>query len=67
MTWSMPISLQDSGAFDSGDFVDLGHEYTEPLQRYDAGLFYPICIVKDTYCIVHKLRLWRLLHCLASP
>jgi len=43
--------------------VDPEHEcevedYTEPPQRYTAGLFYPICIgdvLLHTYRIVHKL------------
>ncbi|KAN0077553.1 Protein kinase-like domain containing protein [Elaphomyces granulatus] len=60
------MSLQDCGKViynDLGDFVDPEHEYevedyTEPPQRYTAGLFYPICIgdvLLHTYRIVHKL------------
>ena len=45
------------------DFVDFDHrhevdDYTEPVQRYTAGLFYPICIgevLVETYRIEHKL------------
>jgi hypothetical protein len=41
--------------------VDLGHEYevddyTEPLQRYDAGLFYPIRIGADPNGYPHVRR-----------
>src|SRR5467141_597936 len=40
---------QNCNAFDYGDFVDsddegLLEEETEPAERYDLGLYYPICI-----------------------
>jgi hypothetical protein len=49
--------------FDHGDFVDtddegLLEEHTEPAERYDLGLYYPICIgdvLVQTYRIEHKL------------
>jgi serine/threonine protein kinase len=57
------LSPQDSDAFDYGDFVDsddegLLEEETEPAERYDLDLYYPICIgdvLVQTYRIVHKL------------
>ena len=60
-----PMSPSKPGYFADFVDVDLGHElyevddYTEPLQRYEAGLFYPIRIGDvlryHTYLIVHKL------------
>jgi hypothetical protein len=57
------ISLGGSGMLDCGDFVMQcnQHEvedYTEPVQLYDLGLFYPICIgevLVQRYRIEHKL------------
>ena len=59
------LSPRHCDAFDYGDCDDEGllEQYTEPAERYDLGLYYPICIgpicigdvLVQTYRIEHKL------------
>ncbi|KAM0664326.1 hypothetical protein ACQRIU_006909 [Beauveria bassiana] len=54
---------EDDGPDDCGSFVSSDDEdgieyFSEPIERYIDGLYYPICIgdvLADTYRIVHKL------------